>query len=358
MYGLLATLVFSGLSQAATVFLNPQDSLPSRLSPQQANLVIAAHLGLEQFEVVDQPGRLNHLFREREFVAQGDQSALLLLVDEVYARDVPSTFNPSFSFSESQSDSLSNFLKTCSRRASHVYTHVAAEPSIPTQGVLRMLDIFSVPTPANEAFLAEISTLINYLDAIPPSDRFAALELTGIPKLAASYGQSSEQYTLATATLRAAIEAALADKSVRFALMTYTPSTQRRSPLLADQSPEVTPSLQPAKAFSSCFSSFLACTDATNGCSGHGQCANTTRAGQQCFVCACTTTVSEAGKTQNWAGDMCERRDVSGPFVLITGTVITLILLMGGSVFLLYAISNQELPSILTGGVTGGARKE
>lgn len=86
MYGLLATLVFSGLSQAATVFLNPQDSLPSRLSPQQANLVIAAHLGLEQFEVVDQPGRLNHLFREREFVAQGDQSALLLLVDEVYAR--------------------------------------------------------------------------------------------------------------------------------------------------------------------------------------------------------------------------------------------------------------------------------
>lgn len=86
MYGLLTTFLFFGLSQAATVFLNPPDSLPSRLSPQQANLVLAAHLGLEQFEVVDQQGRLNHLFRERDFVGQGDQSSLLLLVDEAHAR--------------------------------------------------------------------------------------------------------------------------------------------------------------------------------------------------------------------------------------------------------------------------------
>lgn len=83
---LLPTFLFLGLSQAATVFLNPPDSLPSRLSSQQANLVIAAQLGLEQFEVVSQPGRLNHLFRERDFVAEGDQNALLLLVDEAYAR--------------------------------------------------------------------------------------------------------------------------------------------------------------------------------------------------------------------------------------------------------------------------------
>ena len=86
MYGLLAAFLFLGLSQAATVFLSPPDSLPSRLSLQQANLVLAAHLGLEQFEVVNQPGRLNHLFRERDFVGQGERSALLLLVDEAYAR--------------------------------------------------------------------------------------------------------------------------------------------------------------------------------------------------------------------------------------------------------------------------------
>ena len=157
-----------------------------------------------------------------------------------------------------------------------------------------------------------MSTLINYLDSTPASDRFAALELSGISKLAASYGTSSEQYKLATETLQAAIEVALADKLVHFALVTYAPSTRRRSPSLADQAVEATPSLLPITAPSSCFSSSLVCADATNDCSGHGQCTNTTRAGQECFVCACTTTISEAGKVQNWVGEMCERRDVSG----------------------------------------------
>ena len=222
---------------------------------------------------------------------------------------IPSTFNPSFSFSESKSDSLSSFIKTCTQRASHVYTHVASEPSIPTEGIPRTLDIFSAPTPANEAFLAEMSTLVNYLDSTSASDRFAALELTGIPKLAASYGRSSEQYKLATETLHAAIEAALADTSVKLALITYAPSTKKRSSLLVAESK---PSQQPATAFSSCFSSLFSCTDATNDCSGHGQCTNTTRAGQTCFVCDCTTTISEAGKVQNWVGEMCQRKDVSG----------------------------------------------
>ncbi|KAG9309228.1 hypothetical protein JVU11DRAFT_10707 [Chiua virens] len=125
----------------------------------------------------------HRLFKEREFVGQGEKSALLLLVDETYASDiVPSSFKPSFSFLESQSDPLSLFLKTSSRRASHVYTYVAGEPSLPLEGIPRVLDIFSAPTSANEAFLAETSTLEKYLDAIPSSDRFAALELTGVPQ--------------------------------------------------------------------------------------------------------------------------------------------------------------------------------
>jgi hypothetical protein len=41
------------------------------------------------------------------------------------------------------------------------------------------------------------------------------------------------------------------------------------------------------------------------------------------------------------------------PFVLITGTVIGLLLLIVGSVGLLYGIADQELPSVLLGGVVG-----
>lgn len=46
------------------------------------------------------------------------------------------------------------------------------------------------------------------------------------------------------------------------------------------------------------------------------------------------------------------------PFVLITGTVIGLILLIFGSVSLLYGIGDHELPSVLLGGAVGGSRKE
>lgn len=52
-------------------------------------------------------------------------------------------------------------------------------------------------------------------------------------------------------------------------------------------------------------------------------------------------------KTERWAGQSCERKDVSGPFVLLTGTVIAMILLVVGSVTLLYSVGDQALPSIL-----------
>jgi hypothetical protein len=42
-------------------------------------------------------------------------------------------------------------------------------------------------------------------------------------------------------------------------------------------------------------------------------------------------------------------------FTLLAGTVITLLLLVGGSVSLLYSVGNVELPGILTG-TAGGKR--
>lgn len=46
------------------------------------------------------------------------------------------------------------------------------------------------------------------------------------------------------------------------------------------------------------------------------------------------------------------------PFVLLAGTVVALILLVGGSVALLSAIGSEELPSTLSGGVAGGLKRE
>ncbi|KAI6134739.1 hypothetical protein EV401DRAFT_2250769 [Pisolithus croceorrhizus] len=360
MRGLSACLLFLGLTQAADVYLSPPGLLPSRLSPHQASQVLAAHLGLDQFEQLSkESAKLGHIFAERDFVASGNHNALLLLVDERYALDVlPPTLLPNFSFNEPSKDYLSAFLKTCTRRATHVFSFIFASRSVPTQGVPRALDFFSAPTPVNEAFLTEISTLTDYIDT--SVDRFAGLQLTSIPQLALSYGRESESYQLAIRAVRSAIEMALSDRSVRFALLTYTPpSAQKRTPQLSQQSP-IPPTVQQTSTRlpKVCYASEDACLNGTNACSGHGSCLSTSSQEGECFVCSCETTKSESGQTQIWVGDMCERQDVSSAFVLLVGTVTTLFLLMGGSISLLYAVGSQEFPSILTGGIAGALRKE
>ncbi|KAL4073709.1 hypothetical protein J3A83DRAFT_2601546 [Scleroderma citrinum] len=358
MRGLSACCVFFGLTQAAKVYLSPPESSPSRLSSQQASQVLAAYLGLDQFEQLSQESsKLSHLFTERDFVASNTRGALLLLIDEAYAPDVlPSAFVPNFSFSEPTGDYLPTLLKTYNRRATHAFSYVYAEPSLPSQGVPRTLDIFLAPTPANEAFLAEISALSDYIEAPSGSDRFAGLHLTSIPQLATSYGRDSEQYQLATHAVRSTIETALSNKSIRLALVTHLPSlVRKRSPYLHSSFPLNTRKSLPRPGV--CYTSELACLNGTSACSGHGLCMSTISGGNECFACACETT-KLGQKTQTWVGQSCERQDISGPFVLISGIVITLLLLMGGAVSLLYAIGGQELPSILTGGVTGATRKD
>jgi len=73
------------------------------------------------------------------------------------------------------------------------------------------------------------------------------------------------------------------------------------------------------------------------------------KAGKTCFVCACNQTSTANGKIQTWVGDACERKDISGPFALLAGSTIALILLIGGSISLLAGIGEETLPSTLTG---------
>jgi len=81
------------------------------------------------------------------------------------------------------------------------------------------------------------------------------------------------------------------------------------------------------------------------------------KVGMTCFVCACSTTKDSMGRTENWAGEACERKDVSGPFVLLAGTTIGLLIVIVGSIGLLYKVGETALPSTLTGNV-GGLKRD
>ncbi|KAG2065078.1 hypothetical protein BDR04DRAFT_1060948 [Suillus decipiens] len=359
----LSCLLLLGLSQAADVYLSPSQAFPSRLSLQHAGFVLSQHLGLEPIENFQNYGEL---LREQEFVAQGVSNALFLLVDDANLQDIiPSFMSRSFSIAGAPTSSLTSFVSSYLEHAAHAYSLVYSDLAIPLEGIPRTLDIFSAPTPANEAFLAEISTLVKFFEPTADiyDDKFASLELTGLSQLAATYGRSSDQYQLAAKTVRAILEASTADANARVAVLSYTPSLtmDKRQPQSPQQSPlpaSRPPAGPPIRTMSSCFTSAETCSNATNACFGHGQCVSNVNAEQECFVCACFDTMSDSGKMESWAGDMCQRKDISSTFVLIAGTAITLILLMGGSVSLLYSVGGDELPSILTGGVASGLRRE
>ena len=73
-------LLSAGLSQAVNVYLSPSSHLfRSSLSPVDASAVLSRHLGLEQFEPLQDASGLGH---EEWFVGQGPKNALLITLEE------------------------------------------------------------------------------------------------------------------------------------------------------------------------------------------------------------------------------------------------------------------------------------
>ncbi|KZT10884.1 uncharacterized protein LAESUDRAFT_672451 [Laetiporus sulphureus 93-53] len=365
MKGLSICLLLAGVSQAVRVYLNPPVSLPSQLSAQQAGAALSRHLGLDYYESLDDWELFAGSSKQEAFVGQGPGSALLLSIDEEDAVGViPSSFKESFSLSDEPSpSSLATLIPTYLDRAHHSYSHIFSHSQLPTEAP-RIIDIFSVPSSASQTFLEEMTTIVGFLESDDiPNDKFAAVELRGLAELAAEFGRDSEQYRLASETIRGLLSSAIEKRGLKLALVTVPVSAfqAKRQELQPPQSPFPPPMPGPAEpidAVATCYTTATACGNATNACSSHGECVEASKAGRTCFVCACAATTDDRGRTELWAGNACERKDVSGPFTLIAGTVVALILLVGGSIALLSTIGDQELPNTLTGGIVPTTRKD
>ena len=76
----LGLLLSASLSQAVDVYLSPSSNFfSSSLSPADASAALSRHLGLEQFESLQDASNLGH---EEWFVGQGAKNALLITVEE------------------------------------------------------------------------------------------------------------------------------------------------------------------------------------------------------------------------------------------------------------------------------------
>ncbi|TFY54291.1 hypothetical protein EVJ58_g8952 [Rhodofomes roseus] len=352
----------AGLTGAVDVYLHPASATASSLSALKADAALSRHLGLEYHAALGDDLEMNEaLGRQEPFVGKGPGSALLVGVNEEdAAAAIPASYEKSFSLSSgTYTASLSTLIPTFLDRAHHTYSHIYAPETLPEK-TPRIIDIFSAPSSASQTFLSQMTTLVNFAESDDvPTDKFAAVLLSGLSELAAEHGRESEQYKLAAETIRGFLSSVTEKRDLKLAVITFPSSVthvnrQVSSTLQPPQTPFPPPKPGPAEpinAIATCYSTAEACGNSTSSCSGHGQCVQASKQGHTCYVCACSATKDTKGHTENWAGNSCERRDVSGPFVLLSGTVIALILLVGGSIALLTAIGEQELPSTLTGGV-------
>ncbi|KAJ7162115.1 hypothetical protein C8R46DRAFT_1177546 [Mycena filopes] len=339
-------VVLCGLQavQAVNVYLYPpQTNLRSNLGPQDASAALSRHLGLEIFEAFRDTSFLD--YSEESFVGQGPNNVLLLTVDAADAKaiQIPSNLRPSFRLytpSSSPISSLSSVISTYLHRASHAYTSIySADPSSQT---------------SKAWYIAELDSITSFFDNAQGAS-FAAAELSGLATLRSTHGIDSDEYRSSLTATRKLIDHAI-EHNVHIALLTFSPPRPEAKAKRAEpsQAPFPRPPPQsPIESVSTCHTTLDACTNATSSCSGRGECASATKSGRTCFMCSCGKTQTGEGKkvkTATWVGESCERKDISGPFVLLTGTTIVLLLIIGMSVTLLYTVGNIELPSVLMGG--------
>lgn len=269
---------------------------------------------------------------------------------------VPDSLRVSFSLTTPPSmpmSSLSSVMSTCLHRARHSFASIYSSHDFGQS--------------------ADIQSLVSFFDSAE-SPAFASIDLSILHDIGQTYGLSSHEYTQAADKLRAYLEQILDDDSFNLAILALSqPST---SSLFKRQTPQesqipipshIPSPQQPIGSISTCFTTLDVCNNSTSSCSGRGICAQASKADRTCFVCNCGVTKIGEGnkvKTMTWAGQSCERQDISGyvifdplrccgsiyfdsPFVLLSGTVIVIIVLFIGSVSLLYSVGDQPLPSTL-----------
>jgi len=112
-------------------------------------------------------------------------------------------------------------------------------------------------------------------------------------------------------------------------------------------------------AIPACFQSFNSCVADTFDCSGHGRCVEkyaASNASAACFACHCFSTLNspEAGgiSTTQWAGSMCQKKDISAPFWLLAGFTVAVVGALSFAIGLLFGVGEEQLPGVIGAGVS------
>lgn len=255
-----------------------------------------------------------------------------LLMTDFRAEIVPASLKRSFSIPDipSAASEISMVVSTYTQRAQHLYSNVVS-PTLHSSSpftIPRLIDVFSASPSSDsiEIFLGEMAQLVYFVEDESESESkmnnaFGAFELRGVSEIAREHGRQSEQFKLAAETTQAFFSSAMASEKLVFTLITYPGVPLPLSSIVHDglekRQPPQTPFPAPAPVppvgnVASCYTTSESCTNATNSCSGRGECEATNKFGQSCFVCSCSSTTDSRGRKTHWVGEACQKEDISG----------------------------------------------
>jgi len=293
-------------------------------------------------------------------IGSGSPSTVMLLVHSSYAEEiVPASLEPSFTIPHPPpTQSFLDLLNTYVEHAYSVFDRVRfsiSHPSLHKQPYKALLDTFDLAaSESSSIFTQELEELVNAVEESTKAeqeDTLFVFALDGLSRIEEEHGRNSDVYEAAAQALKGLLShKSLTSRKLALLVIPSEPRLTARSDSAARQFNERSIPLVHSK--SQCFSSEEVCTNSTYSCSSRGECIKATRAGKTCFSCSCYSTKDDAGRTVDWAGQMCEREDISVPFTILAGSTIFLIAIVIGSISLLYSIGEATLPGTLT--VTSG----
>ncbi|KDN38729.1 hypothetical protein RSAG8_09279, partial [Rhizoctonia solani AG-8 WAC10335] len=376
---LLSTRGMLGGSRDASI-ITPSLTLP------QTNKVLANHLGLDTYESLEDYGEskqwkkmlksgMDSLFDEPP------KNTMMFVLYTDRPQDLASM--PTFDYFPEQPSFYIN--STLSRRDisalltnydAHARQDFATAPSgLDWQSDSEfaskfedddIIETFKVPGKSAALFLDEIMSIQYFRHGswarsteVP---KFATFEITALDLLAEEYGRDSEQYRKAVDVIEWL--SILGWHEGEIYSLIVTPKTEPADHSYHQSRNLVAPIERRAPApgsmpIYSCFKSAETCANTTSACSGRGSCIPVSRAGRTCYTCKCEPSRSQDGMTTtHWAGQQCERKDVSSAFVLLVGTVFGVLVVAFGSISLLYSVGDEKLPGTLTGGAVHGAKHD
>ncbi|OKL56897.1 hypothetical protein UA08_07850 [Talaromyces atroroseus] len=204
------------------------------------------------------------------------------------------------------------------------------------------------------------SPMTGLFDGLPLSSLEAWSDTTGSKEiLRLSF---KEQADLSTATQLLTTLSKMFDYEERTIVLVSQPKSSNKHTTNNHYSVKSVPHVQsrrsqiddiPSTLLPVCHSTNTSCTSATNSCSGHGSCY--LKAGD-CYACKChKTTVRTADgsiRTVQWGGPACQKEDISTQFFLIGTITVLAILAVAGGISMLFSVGQEELPSVISAGVS------